>query len=359
MRSTTLQREIWTPPRAEVRLHNHFLAELRNAKSGKLVQTAEAENVVTNIGRNHLADQRYLTAGVSYSNRSSDSGFMCRCLLGTGSTAPATTDTKLATKVSLAGQASGAQVGAYTQYMADAASGTWWVRRKFQFSELVANYRLTEIGLGWSGGYRDSGVSINEDNSSSASPYDEINTRALFRDANGAPITITKTSSQILTITATVYLTRGGVDSNMVLTNEFFDEMVRSDTQSQTFWYLGDGGATAPSNADTTLKGTKLATKSDNGITQWMWDDASAAWTSSWQDSNRPAGKQGVSPFSMDWDLSEANVTFGEVVARWYSSAVVYATIVRLVFPCGTVTGASYTKTNQVKLRQYFEIVWG
>lgn len=342
-------RKLWTPgvPRAEVRLHNHFLAEVRDAKSGKLVQRAEAQNVVTNTGRNYLADMRTFYAGAG-----PDSGFMASCLIGSGVTAPAVTDDRLANRVAWAGQATEGQVGAYVKGVADPATQTWWNRRKYQFSELVANANLTEVGL--YSGPRNNGLSGDE---TDATTLRNCLTRALFRDANGSPITVTKTSSQILNITATVHLMRGAVDQNMVLPDQFFTEMAFNRIWREQDWYLGDGGAVAPTNTDTVLKGVQLATKNSSGITQWMWTDM--GWLRDWTGVNRPTNKLGVSPFSMDWELNEANGIFSEVVCRIRANdGVTYATLVRLVFPCGAVAGVSYTKTNQVKLRQYFEIIW-
>ncbi|MBX6361854.1 MAG: hypothetical protein IRZ03_17465 [Acidobacterium ailaaui] len=306
--------------------------------------------MLTNSGRNFLADQRYFVIGSTGGN----TGFMATCLLGTGSSAPAPTDTYLANKVSVATQASQGQVGTYTQYSSDPANGVWWVRRKFQFSELVANYSLAEVGLC---SYSPYGSANAYDETNSNSAKDIVNTRALFRDANGSPITITKTSQQILTITATVYLTRGSVDANMALVDGFFGSMVQGISNPQYVqWQLGSGSSDAPANTDSGLRGTQLASKPSSGQTQWMWDGS--GWLSSWTGSNRPAAKLGISPFSIDWDLGEANGTFNEVVASFYTGGG-YVPIVRILFPCGTVTAQSYTKTNQVKLRQYFELVWG
>lgn len=339
------QKMIWTPPRASVRLHNHFHIELRDARSRSLVREAEAYNVVTNEGRKALARN-----GTLYT---SAMNFMAGVVVGSGTSAPAPTDATLAQQRSYAETATSAQVGSYTQYMADEANQVWWMRRKYQFAETVANYTLGEVGL--YNAYNPNGQSANN-----SSPY-TVYTRALFRDANGNPITITKTGSQIMTITATVYLTRGTADTNMVLLDKWFTNQVKGTSNQYVGIRLGDGTAT-PSRSDTTLSGTEVAAKYGSSgasftINRRWWDGT--AWTTT-----RPAGKDYVTSYSIDWDLAEGNVTFSELL--WYqmvsygsSNATTDNVLLHMVFPCGNVTQSSYTKTNQVKLRQYFELAWG
>ena len=62
----------------------------------------------------------------------------------------------------------------------------------------------------------------------------------------------------------------------------------------------------------------------------------------------------------VDWGLSRGNHTFSEVlvIGNQHDSDKDTHSIARIVFPCGTVAESSYTKTDQVKLRQYFEINW-
>jgi hypothetical protein len=347
MELVTPQREIWTPPRAEIRLHNHFLAEVRDAKTGKLVQSAEAENVFTNLGKQEIAKRGNLSTAPGQ--------ILYNCGVGSGTGAPAVTDSALGIQRAAAGIATSTQVGSYQQSLADETNQVWWARRKYMFSETVANYTLSEVGLGYAGFPLAAGTSEN-----SSSGF-QTHTRALFKDANGNPISITKTNTQILTITATVYLVRGAVDQNMALLDKFFSRLVQN-TETTLFyhrWRLGNG-TTAPANTDTNLAGAEVANKaSDKTSNSVFWDDVNGVWTTT-----RPAGKPYATGIHCDWDLNEANVTFSEVLLHGPLSGQFNAgdatnVGIRLVFPCGTVAGTSYTKTDQVKLRQYLEYVWG
>lgn len=355
------KREVWVPARAEVKVHNHFLAELIDKKTGSVVQTAEAENVVTNAARSVLADDLF-----------GATSFMGVCYLGSGSAAPSPTDVKLQTHRAVANVASSGQVTSPDVY--SASNGVWYRRRKYLFSELVANFSLAEVGLGWSStSYYYAGESNNDSQGPSSSPPYGIRTRALFKDANGNPISITKNSSQQLIITATVYFTRGGVDDNIRLLDNFFTQLVQSGGFPYGDWRLGDGGGVAPTNAQNSLQGTQLAAKTDptqqyyNRRNRLFWEPNSGSW---WYPGlyngvqlYRPTNMPYVTSYAQDWELQEANVTFSEVLVvstANNSSAGVPAThaMVRLVFPCGNVGGTSFTKTSAVKLRQYFELIW-
>lgn len=339
------RRELWTPPKAKVNVHNHFLAELFDAKTGKKKFEAEAENVVLNQCRVSLAQSGGMSStGVSHFGS---------CGLGIGSAAPAPTDTALQITRSWAGTAQTSQIA--TPVSASSTTGDWWIRRKFYFTELVANFPLTEVGLAVgsnSSGAFAIGPGQNVNTNSSAS---QLNTRALFKDANGDPITVTKDSSQVLVITATVYIIRGGVDENMRLLDRFFSWQVSGATNHLSARFdLGNGSTL--SDTATTLSGTQQASKSGGNYNQIFWDNSTSQWFFPVQGS-RPAGKTMVTSMFCDWETNEGNVTFSEVLINDSGSSGTVP-IILLAFPCGTVTGTSFTKTNAVKLRQYAELYW-
>lgn len=350
---------MWTPPGAEVNVHNHFLLELFNAKTGKKLMEAEAENVVTNAGRTRLAQDGAYN-GINFHGA---------CALGTGSNAPAPTDVTMGANLkAIAGIASSSQVEIPTSY--STTPDAWWRRHKFYYSELVANYPLTEVGLfaGSSSGNSAVGPGKNSNSTAYLSVNTPLHTRALFRDANQSPITVTKNSTQIMVVTATVYLTRGGVDSGMRLLDNYFARQV---DQSQQFtngygdWYLGNG-TIAPTNADTTLSGTQQAKKNDvlqagyNRLNRVYW--TTAGWYYPVNSTDRPIEKPYVTAWSQDWELNEGNVTFSEVLVRFTSSSFTNGaptdSAVKLMFPCGSVESSTVTKDNTQKMRQYLEVIW-
>lgn len=354
------KRKLWTPPQAKVDVHNHFLLEIFDKRTGQKIREAEAENVVTNAGRTVLADAGFFTIN----------SFMGQIYLGTGTGAPSPTDTSMGSNVKAsASVASSSQVTNAVSW--STTIGDWWRRHKFYFSELVANFSLTEVGLAPSQ-TNTRGQNFNTTNMSGV----QLNTRALFRDANGDPISVTKSNTQIMVITATVNLTRGGVDSNMRLLDNFFArcvdytgvDNVTGSARTAGDWYLGNGTAT-PANADTALSGTQLARKSDPlsaGVNSrnrvyytsigWWYPNVTVPGQS------RPSEKPYVSAYAQDWDLNEGNVTFSEVLLRLItnsgSAGVANDSAVKLVFPCGSITGTSATKDNTQKMRQYLEILW-
>lgn len=352
MRVEIPKREIWTPPRAEVKLHNHFLAEIRNSRSGKLVKTAEAENVFTNFGRRSLAQDNSLQYSLIYN-----------CGVGTGITPPAPSDERLAQSRSIAGIASSAQVVPYQTSFGDAATQTYWIRRKYHFKETVANFALTEVGLGYGNQYyggQNTGES--QDNYPGYDSFLSSSTRALFRDANGNPISITKTPDQVMTITATVYFTRGAVDAGMALLDNFFRVQVADPGMASAplTWQLGQGNV-ALTNADNNISGAQLAITDYYNATknQYFWDGTKFQTNAS----VRPPGKEYVTTYTMDWELQQAIGTFSEIMLYFapggYTTPNTAKAAMRVLLPCGNVGASSYTKNNQTKLRQYLEIAWG
>jgi hypothetical protein len=363
-------RDLWVPPRAEIRLHNHFLLELFDARSGRKEAEAEAENVVTNRGRKRLAETGY------YHHRD----FHGACAVGTGTNAPSPTDITMGANLkAAAGRAISSQIASPETY--SIAVGDWWRRHKFYFPENVANYSLTEVGLlqGGTGSGSSSPLAGESFNTTTLlSDSIPLNTRALFRDANGDPISVTKSNTQVMVITATIYFQRGGVDAGMRLLDNYFIRMaeVGSGQSSSAWsffdygdWYLGQGSGPLNNN-NTALSGPQLARKSDPGGASVNRKNDLFWSASGWIDTNgnsslRPAEKPYTTTYSQDWELNEGNGTFSEVLVRMLAGSGSGSgtggptdSAVHIVFPCGTVGGTSVTKDNQSKMRQYLELSW-
>lgn len=341
--------KIWTPERAEVCLHNHFKAEIFDRRSGKREFEAEAYNVVLDQARVLLATQGGIISG--------GTNIMSGCAVGSGTGPPSPTNTALGSQRSIAGIATSSQIANPTSI--DTTTGNWFIRKKYYFSETVANFSLTEVGL-YGAGNVTGGSSAN-----TTAISGQFSTRALFKDANGNAISVTKDNTQVLVITATVYLTRGQVATNMRLLNNFFVKQLSSSNHSYGDWYLGNGSALA--NDDVQLAGTQLARRSDssgtsaNVLNRVFWDSSTGLWFYP-SGGSRPAGKTMITAYAQDWDTNEGNVTFSEVLLRTVSfnssSGANADSIVHLAFPCGTVGTSTFSKTNANKMRQYLEISW-
>ncbi len=111
--------------------------------------------------------------------------------VGTGSAAPANTDTGLGAEV--------ARTIATSLTSTRISNGVYQIERNFTFDYSVANYNNTEFGASWS-----------------ASNVDGTLTRELFRDGANNPIVITKTSNEQLIIKYILQITM----SPVVQTNE-------------------------------------------------------------------------------------------------------------------------------------------
>ena len=150
-------------------VHNHFDVELRDAKTGNIKQRCTAYNTVLDNLYNKWCN--IATAGSNYVSY----------LYVTSNTTPMTTSDTTAPSPrweSSLHLSNGNYAGnTYTQ----TKSGTT------TFAESTANATLTAVMVGYI--------------------YNNIFTYAQFTDAEGHPITITKTSSDTLTITYTMYVT--------------------------------------------------------------------------------------------------------------------------------------------------------
>lgn len=149
-----------------VTFHNKFDWELTNGDTGEIKQKGTAYNIV--LDRYYRAlptNDRLRLTGIS---------------VGTGTGTPATTDTGL---FSFLDRTGGALSG-----VTELAPHQYSMTLTVVFTENQANGLLTEVGIGASG-------------------EDRIMTHAMLTDAEGHTITVEKTNTDRLTITATMYLT--------------------------------------------------------------------------------------------------------------------------------------------------------
>ena len=151
-----------------IKMHNHFIATLRDASTGVIKQTAKAYNVVL--------DNFYTT----YSNRDNFKYLQ----LGTGTGQPRKSDTSLfARKYTLKGTVNNTLLNNSTLQLVLTAT-----------SPLGNTGGFTEVGFGQTG---------------------TLITHAMFTDAEGNPIVITQTTTDILEITAVAYITLSISDTVM------------------------------------------------------------------------------------------------------------------------------------------------
>lgn len=149
-----------------VTLHNKFDWKLTRGDTGEVKQEGTAYNIVLDRYYNTLpTNDRLKLTGIS---------------VGTGTGTPATTDTGLFSFL----DRSGGTLSDVTELAPHQYSMTLTVT----FTENQANGLLTEVGIG-------------------AASEDRIMTHAMLTDAEGHTITVEKTNTDRLTVTATMYLT--------------------------------------------------------------------------------------------------------------------------------------------------------
>lgn len=172
-----------------VKIHNRFTVVLTDAKTGEVKQTAKAENIVCNTFLPYCIMSEMIRLD-SYYNQSG----MRSIVLGTGTGTPSVTDRFLFNQLIAY---SGIPVSpGWTRKRLDENTCSYTVT--VTADENTANGNLTEIGLGESHTYNESSTGWG---TSSCGIY----THALFTDSEGNPITITKTNSDRLSITAIIY----------------------------------------------------------------------------------------------------------------------------------------------------------
>ena len=165
----------------EAAIHNRFDIEVRDSRTGEIRQKAQAYNIICDA----------LWTRMLYFAASTDRSWFKYILYGGGSGTPAAEDTALFDKIG-AVRVHGPNAypddpGLNEVTVLDAVNGVLSVRRSNYIDENTAvGETITEIGIG----------------------YDDTNivTHAMLQDMNGNPISIDKTSTDIITFYATVYV---------------------------------------------------------------------------------------------------------------------------------------------------------
>ncbi len=150
------------------------LEAVKKSKSGKETKRLLADwfpNLITTAGLNYMGTNR------SYAfNTSTRGGWLTYCIVGSGNTTPAFTDSVLANKL--------AATSSMTAMTLTVESTSPYYRKmvlKYRFAEGVAAGNLAEVGIGWS----------------STACF----SRALILDGGGNPTTITILSDEYLDVT--------------------------------------------------------------------------------------------------------------------------------------------------------------
>ena len=150
----------------EVKIHNRFDIEVRDSITGEVRQTAQAENI--------LLDSIYtrLCGGSTY---------FANIHFGTGTGTPVPTRTSLFTHLGTK--------SAVDEELIKAIPISSWKRKIVLAPEEFVGQTITEVGIAW------------------RSSSSDLMTHAMIKDAEGNPISITKTDTDVVTIYATVYVT--------------------------------------------------------------------------------------------------------------------------------------------------------
>lgn len=159
------------PPKVGAGIGGWFQLELID-RQGRLAWDHQQHNLFLDSGLDRIGQ----SAASAAANILNASGDLSQFAVGTGSTAPATSDTTLDSEL--------ARTAAIAPESFDGirrvADGVYELERTFQFGFDQANGNLTEVGCGWDNGPANLWM------------------RELIRDSGGTPISITKTSDFLL-----------------------------------------------------------------------------------------------------------------------------------------------------------------
>lgn len=186
-------------------IHNRFDIEVVDAKTGKVKQRAQAENIILNsFWGKFLSDYPYMSA-IAY---------------GSGTTTPVATDTTLGAKI--ASVALPAFSGASSVITVDTNNAVISRKSKIVLSESTAvGANISEVGIEGHG--------------------NTLMTRALLKDMNGNPISIAKTNTDIINIYATVFVHYDKTGYGNKFYFDFTTKEAFSDSYAFGRWLLGNG----------------------------------------------------------------------------------------------------------------------
>lgn len=151
-----------------IRLEGYYYVDLLDKDTGEVVQHLEFPNLITDVGKNLIGTTRISTA-ISFLE------------VGTGGTAPSTSDTSLAAPLSPRSNDTGNNVGLDSGSVTG-SNGYVWRRVSRILTDNQANGNLAELGF-WN-----------------QSTGGTLFSRALFKDGTGTPTIVTKTNQNVLRV---------------------------------------------------------------------------------------------------------------------------------------------------------------
>lgn len=215
-------------------LEGIFNFKLTNTKTGE-VREYEFKNLVLDNGIDY-----YMTA---------PSSFIGGCILGSSSVPPVATDTTITNILgtSTTFQASGAG-GSNTTVLPYYTSYYW----TYRFIEGVATGNIAQVAIPYGSA------------SAANNTYTGLFSKALVKDGNGTPITITKLADEVLDVTYTLrmYAPELDVTGTTTISGVNYDYIVRAANAGS--WSLGSGAVSSvhTARAYTGTIGTQLGTPS-------------------------------------------------------------------------------------------------
>ena len=264
---------------AAVTLHNRFDFEVRDAQSGELKQQARAYNIVLDQMWTRLCTGSAYFVNIHFGT-------------GTGVLAPARTSlfTHLGTRT------------AVDDTIVRAVPNSSWRRRVVLNPEEFVGANLSEVGVAFSSGTTN------------------LVTHAQLEDAAGNPITILKTSLDVVTIFATIFVTfsapAGVVYTNMPNNNALVNYLI--------------GGAAAPSGVFSLGEAVGAGSTQMTGLGSQpaLGSTATATWTADTANRRRTTGI----------------MRFGTTVGNGHAAEFAFSNVFRARLPLsGVFTGQPYT----------------
>jgi len=310
--------------------HNYFHACLydkekyeKYGEKAPVVQEAKAYNVFCNQGLDYIY---YANLGFR-----TPFSFMSYCGVGTGSGNPSVLDTTFFTFLSAANIATSGEVSNPMTYSINHETQEYYRRHKFFWDVDEGNGDLTEVGLCY---YR------------TGSNYNNIITHALFKDANGNPITIHKDNTKVMVVTVTVYLERGTSDSGADILDDGVDIIISTTHNYLTLYYYTYYAEIYLGSAD------QEVTRGDCYGTNYPVLGNTRSYKNV-AGISKPSSGYGAVVWA-DWNLNEGNGTWYEVGHR----VLAYNTrknLTRIDLPSGLIETNSITKDDTKKLRVTLE----
>ncbi|MDD2297321.1 MAG: hypothetical protein PHX79_05850 [Sphaerochaetaceae bacterium] len=160
------------PVKAMVSIHNKFDILVKDAKTNEVIQRGQAENIVLDTIYTRL---------LNYNT------YFVNICLGGGTGTPSTDRTTLFNYIGYKAASTEELIGAYPT--------SKWVRKIRLGTEEYNGNTITEVGI--------------------SHTYPGVNTHALIKDAEGAPLSVEKTNLRIIDIYATVFIDIYGVDTGL------------------------------------------------------------------------------------------------------------------------------------------------